>query len=162
MHPRDQHLRLIESELKKLVLPSSPDTLYEPIRYMLSIGGKRMRPLLVLMGCDLFNGDVSKALYPALAIEVFHNFTLLHDDIMDKASLRRSNPTVHVKWNESTAILAGDAMFVKAVQLMMQTDAENVKTLLDNFTDTALKVCEGQQLDMDFETRNDVSIDIFT
>lgn len=117
-----------------------------------------MRPLLVLMGCEMFNGDRNKAINPALAVEVFHNFTLLHDDIMDKATLRRTKPTVHVKWNESTAILSGDAMFVKAIQLLMQTDEKYIQPLFTVFTATALKVCEGQQLDMDFEKR-DVSID---
>src|SRR6185436_17303468 len=131
---------------------------YEPIRYMLSLGGKRMRPLLVLMGCDMFKGNVEKAVPAALGIELFHNFTLLHDDIMDKAPLRRSKQTVHEKWNVNTAILSGDAMFVKSFQLMMMTDDSIVKEVVDIFSRTAIEVCEGQQLDMNFENHNDICI----
>lgn len=150
--------QLIDDKLQQVHFPENPSTLYDPIRYMLSIGGKRMRPLLVLMGCDLFRGDINKAIHPALAVEVFHNFTLLHDDIMDKAPVRRNKATVHAKWNQNIAILSGDAMFVKAIQLLMQTDADKISSLVDVFTKTALEVCEGQQLDMDFEISSDVSL----
>ena len=151
--------QLIHDKLLQVPFPSHPASLYDPIRYMLSIGGKRMRPLLVLMGCDLYKGNIDKAINPALAVEVFHNFTLLHDDIMDNAPVRRSKPTVHAKWNSNIAILSGDAMFVKAIQLLMQTDETKITALTEIFTATALEVCEGQQLDMDFESRTDVSLD---
>lgn len=117
-----------------------------------------MRPLLTLIGCKVFNQDVSMALHPALGIELFHNFTLLHDDIMDKAPLRRGNPTVHEKWNDSVAILSGDALFIKAYQELIQTRPEVLPRTLEIFNRTALEICEGQQLDMEFEDREDVSI----
>lgn len=148
----------IYNALQELDIKGSPYELYEPIEYVLSIGGKRIRPALVLMGCDLFNGDTDKALPPALGIEVFHNFTLLHDDIMDNAPIRRSKPTVHEKWNINTAILSGDAMFVKAYQLVAQVGEDILRPVLGLFSKTALEVCEGQQMDMNFEGRKDVSI----
>ena len=158
MHEVKVLRQLLDDRLQNLDFPVQPANLYDPIRYMLAIGGKRMRPLLVLMGCELFNGDLSKAMNPALGVEVFHNFTLLHDDIMDNAPLRRTKQTVHEKWNVSVAILSGDAMYVKAVQLVMHTDEKHIRPLLDLFNKTALQVCEGQQLDMDFESRKDVSL----
>ena len=133
--------------------------LYEPIRYMLSLGGKRLRPALLLMSTELFGGDYLKALPPALAIEVFHNFSLLHDDIMDKAPLRRSKPTVYKKWNTDIAILSGDAMLVKSYELVTKVDDLYLRKVLAVFNTTALEVCEGQQLDMNFEKRNDVTIE---
>lgn len=151
--------QLIDEKLKLIEFPEHPVSLYEPVKYMLSIGGKRIRPLLVLIASDLFKGDINKAINPALAIEVFHNFTLLHDDIMDNAPVRRNKVTVHEKWNSNIAILSGDAMFVKAIQLLLQTDESKIKSITDVFTATALEVCEGQQLDMDFESRKDVSLD---
>jgi geranylgeranyl diphosphate synthase type II len=132
--------------------------LYEPISYILSIGGKRMRPALLLLACDLFGGEVDKAIEPALAIEVFHNFTLMHDDIMDKAPLRRGKATVHEKWNTNVAILSGDAMMVEANRMMMLVDDSILRNVLNVFNDTATGVCEGQQIDMSFEQRNDVAI----
>lgn len=149
----------VEEELKKLSFNSSPAALYEPIRYFLGLGGKRLRPVLVLFGCDLFGGDVKKALKAAAGYEVFHNFTLLHDDIMDNAPLRRMKETVHSKWNINTAILSGDAMFVKAMELVAQTDDKVVRNVLELFCATALQVCEGQQADMDFESSSEVTID---
>lgn len=137
----------------------SPGNLYEPIRYILSLGAKRMRPQLLLMGCDLFGKPTDTALGPAMGIEFFHNFTLMHDDIMDNAPLRRSNATVHQKWNSNIAILSGDAMFVQSVQLMMQVEESLLKPILELFCKTAIEVCEGQQLDMDFETIADVKIE---
>lgn len=135
-----------------------PDTLYEPIRYIMSLGGKRLRPVLALMACQLFKGDTGKALLPALGLEVFHNFTLLHDDVMDKADMRRGKPTVHAKWNSNVAILSGDAMFALACRLVCHAPVSCQAAVLDAFNDLAIGVCEGQQYDMDFETRDDVSM----
>jgi geranylgeranyl diphosphate synthase type II len=131
--------------------------LYEPVKYILSIGGKRMRPVLALMGADVFQNDSKAAVPVALGVEIFHNFTLLHDDIMDNAPLRRGIATVHEKWNNNSAILSGDAMFVLAVQQVAKTPY-NVSESLELFNKTALEVCEGQQSDMDFENRTDVSL----
>ncbi|GAA4091047.1 polyprenyl synthetase family protein [Mucilaginibacter panaciglaebae] len=150
---------LIDNAVTQLKYPPYPAELYEPIYYILSMGGKRMRPALLLMACDLFGGDVEKALPPALAIEVFHNFTLMHDDIMDNAPLRRGKTTVHERWNQNAAILSGDVMLIEGYKLMMQVEDRLLRIILDIFNDTAVGVCEGQQLDMDFETRNDVKID---
>jgi geranylgeranyl diphosphate synthase type II len=152
------HQQLIEAALKDKSYGASPKELYEPIDYIMSLGGKRMRPLFVLMGCDLMGGNVSKALHTALAVEIFHNFTLMHDDIMDKAPLRRGKSTVHEKWNDNIAILSGDAMMVKAYQELCKSDATLLPTLLSVFSDTAIKVCEGQQLDMNYERLSKVSI----
>ena len=148
----------VDEEIKLLEFNSTPDDLYNPITYMLSLDAKRMRPVLVLCGCELFNGDITSAMMPALGIEVFHNFTLLHDDIMDNAPLRRNHQTIHAKWNVNVAILSGDAMFVKACQLMMQVPDEVVRPVISLFHSTALQVCEGQQIDMDFEKAENVSI----
>ncbi|HWZ03280.1 MAG TPA: polyprenyl synthetase family protein [Mucilaginibacter sp.] len=150
---------LISEAVDKLNLPASPDTLYEPVSYILSLGGKRMRPALLLMACDLFGGDVNAAISPALAIEVFHNFTLMHDDIMDNAPLRRGKTTVHERWGHNTGILSGDAMLVLSYQLMMEVQNHLLREVLDVFNTTALGVCEGQQLDMDFEQRAEVHVD---
>jgi len=150
---------LINDAVGKLSYPAYPADLYEPISYILSIGGKRMRPALLLLACDLFGGDVEKAIEPALAIEVFHNFTLMHDDIMDKAPLRRGKATVHEKWNANVAILSGDAMMVEANRMMMKVNDAILRKVLDVFNDTATGVCEGQQIDMSFEQRNDVNIE---
>lgn len=136
-----------------------PKNLYEPIHYILNLGGKRIRPVLMLMSCDLFGGNYKDALDASLAIEMFHNFSLVHDDIMDHAPLRRGKLTVHEKWDLNTGILSGDAMLVLANQLFESYDAQTYKRLMKLFNETALMVCEGQQLDIDFETRNDVSLD---
>jgi len=149
---------LISDELDRIEYPKNPSLLYEPIDYILGLGGKRMRPILVLMAYQLFDKDVKKAISPALAIEVFHNFTLLHDDIMDNAPLRRGQKTVHEKWNSNVAILSGDTMLVQAYQLIAEVDNTIVKQVLAVFSKAAIEVCEGQQLDMDFETQSDVSI----
>lgn len=148
----------IEQALKDKKYGSHPKELYEPIEYIMSLGGKRMRPVFVFVGCDLFGGDVSKAIHPALAIEMFHNFTLVHDDIMDNAPLRRSQPTVHEKWNENIAILSGDALIIKAYQELCKCDLDLLPQLLEIFNDTAIKICEGQQLDMNFEQLPKISI----
>ena len=149
---------LISGELNCIKYPKTPLSLYEPIEYILDLGGKRMRPILVLMASQLFGKNIEKAIPPALAIEIFHNFTLLHDDIMDNAPLRRGQKTVHEKWNNNIAILSGDTMLVQAYQLMTDVDNTIVKKVLAVFSKAAIEVCEGQQLDMDFETQLDVSI----
>ena len=150
---------LISDELGKIEYPKNPSSLYEPIDYILGLGGKRMRPILVLMAHQLFDKNIEKAISPALAIEVFHNFTLLHDDIMDNAPLRRGQQTVHEKWNNNVAILSGDTMLVQAYQLMADVDKAIIKQVLAVFSKAAIEVCEGQQWDMDFETQLDVSIE---
>ena len=150
---------IISDAVTELAYPEYPAQLYEPIRYILSLGGKRMRPALLLMACDLFGGDVYKAVSPALAIEVFHNFTLMHDDIMDNAPLRRGKTTVHERWNKNVAILSGDAMMVESNKLMMQVDDNILRQVMDVFNQTAIGVCEGQQVDMDFEQQQDVQVE---
>ena len=155
-----EDLQVIISEaINKLALPDSPAALYEPISYILSLGGKRMRPALLLVACDLFGGDAGAAISPALAIEVFHNFTLMHDDIMDNAPLRRGSVTVHERWNKNVGILSGDVMLVQSYKLMMQVEGSLLRPVLDVFNATAIGVCEGQQLDMGFEERDNVGID---
>lgn len=135
-----------------------PASLYDPIHYILDLGGKRLRPLLTLMTADAFNGDYKKALNAALSVEIFHNFSLIHDDIMDDAPLRRGKATVHEKWDINTGILSGDAMLIMAYQLFEYYDANTFQELAKLFSKTALQVCEGQQYDMDFENRDDVSV----
>lgn len=150
---------VINSHINEIKLPELPPNLYEPIRYMLSLEAKRLRPSLVLMGCNVYSESIQAAIYPALAVEVFHNFTLIHDDIMDRSDLRRNHPTVHVKWNSSVAILSGDAMLIKAYELMSHPSVVNLNQILPVFNETALKVCEGQQFDMDYEGCAGISID---
>ncbi len=150
---------LIKNEIEKSNFIKKPINLYEPIEYTMEMGGKRIRPLLCLMATQLFNGDVYKAIKPALGLEIFHNFTLLHDDIMDNADVRRNRPTVHKKWNENVGILSGDAMLINAYQYISQCDKDILPELLKLFNEVAIGVCEGQQYDMDFEERIDVSVD---
>ncbi|WP_184543381.1 polyprenyl synthetase family protein [Mucilaginibacter sp. FT3.2] len=150
---------LVSKAVDTLTFPAYPADLYEPISYILALGGKRLRPCLLLMACDLFGGEVESAIEPALAIEVFHNFTLMHDDIMDKAPLRRGKVTVHEKWNANVAILSGDAMMVEANKFMMKVDDAILRRVMNVFNETATGVCEGQQIDMSFEQRNNVQID---
>lgn len=135
-----------------------PKNLYQPIAYILRLGGKRLRPVLTLMASEIFGGKAEEALNAALAVEIFHNFSLVHDDIMDKAPLRRGQPTVHAKWDLNTGILSGDAMLILAYQFFENYDAETFKKLAKLFSKTALEVCEGQQYDVDFETRNNVTV----
>ena len=149
---------ILDKEIKNLALPEHPDSLYAPINYIMGLPAKRMRPLLVLIGYQLFDNDVERALSPAIAIELFHNFTLLHDDIMDNAPLRRGMPTVHKKWNNNTAILSGDVMMIQAYRFINQLESSCLFEVLNIFNNMAIKVCEGQQLDMDFEEKDDVSI----
>ncbi len=137
--------------------PKQPAGLYEPISYTMSLGGKRLRPVLALMACDAFAGSADRAIDAAVGIELYHNFTLLHDDVMDKADMRRGCPTVHVKWNDNTAILSGDAMLTMACQYIARTPADVLPRVLDIFNRTAMEVYEGQQYDVDFEQRNDVT-----
>jgi geranylgeranyl diphosphate synthase, type II len=158
VRPVSELSSLIETRLNELDLNRTPHDLYQPVSYMLSLRAKRTRPVLLLAGCDMFGGNLDHALSPAAGIEVFHNFTLLHDDIMDNAPLRRSHQTVHKRWNPNVAILSGDAMFVLACQLMMQTRDECLREVLEIFHRTAIEVCEGQQMDMDFERMEKVSI----
>jgi|ERR1035437_7729551 geranylgeranyl diphosphate synthase type II len=152
----------INEEIEKLSVELSlpPAELYEPIRYMLSLGGKRIRPLFVLMACDLFEGNTGDAIAPALAVELFHNFTLVHDDIMDNAPLRRNKPTVHSKWNIPTAILSGDVMMVKAYQIICgsKLSPKIFDSVLSIFNDMAIKVCEGQQWDVNYEQLHKISV----
>jgi len=146
------------SYLEGFTKKREPETLYTPINYILQLGGKRLRPVLTLMSANIFNGDYKKALNAALSVEVFHNFSLVHDDIMDDAPLRRGHKTVHEKWDINTGILSGDAMLIMAYQLFENYDAKTFQALAKLFSKTALEVCEGQQYDVDFETRNDVTI----
>ena len=147
----------LQHELQSIQYGQNPPELYDPIRYIMQLGGKRMRPLLTLMGAYLFTDDWQKAVRPALGVEVFHNFTLMHDDIMDQAPLRRGQPTVHEKWNGNVAILSGDVMLVNAYQLLLNVEADKLAHALARFSRTAAEVCEGQQMDMNFETRWDVT-----
>lgn len=149
-------LEKINDYIKNLPLGREPHGLYEPIEYVLSLGGKRIRPMLMLMAYELWKDDSEKILPQAVALETFHNFTLLHDDVMDNADVRRGKPTVHKKWNENTAILSGDNMLVLAFKWMQQCPSDKMPAVLGTFTDTAIEIDEGQQLDIDFEERDDV------
>jgi len=153
------YTELISNYIQNQNLIKNPKSLYEPINYILNLGGKRIRPVLTLMSCDVFGADVNKALPAAMAVEVFHNFSLVHDDIMDNAPLRRGKQTVHEKWNVNTAILSGDAMLILAYQYFAEYQPQVYKELVEVFTRTALEVCEGQQWDVDFEERDDVQIE---
>ena len=150
---------ILETAVRNLKFPENPKQLYDPITYIINLGGKRIRPLLVLMSTELFGKDANEAIHAAMAIEVFHNFTLVHDDIMDNAPLRRGKATVHEKWSTNTAILSGDVMMVEANKNLAKVNPLFLKNVLDTFNATAQGVCEGQQLDMEFEDREDVTID---
>jgi len=158
MHAPSELLKYIEKAIESTTYPQYPGNLYEPISYIMNLGGKRLRPIMLLMSAELFGCDPEKAVPAAMAIETFHNFTLIHDDIMDNAPLRRGCQTVHEKWNSNTAILSGDVMMVEANKHITNVHISVLKPALDTFNATAQGVCEGQQLDMDFEVRNDVSI----
>ncbi|MBI9061158.1 MAG: polyprenyl synthetase family protein [Marinilabiliaceae bacterium] len=150
---------IVEKELSAQQFVEQPEGLYLPIEYILGVGGKRIRPTLCLAGCYLFNDEIKPAIKPALGLEIFHNFTLLHDDVMDNADVRRNQATVHIKWNPNTAILSGDAMLIKAYQYIADLNTNSLPSVMALFNQTALEVCEGQQYDMEFETRQDVSVD---
>ncbi len=152
-------LQEIEQEIKAFNFPQKPRELYEPIEYSMSLGGKRLRPIMCLAACSLFTDDYKQAMSAALAIEMFHNFTLLHDDVMDNADLRRNQPTVKAKYGQNVAILSGDEMLIEAYKLLAQTDSPMFSLIMSTFSETATQVCEGQQYDMDFEKRNDVTLD---
>jgi len=158
MHAIDQFQDFFITYLEKQTITKEPENLYDPIAYILGLGGKRIRPVLTLMTTEVFNGDYKKALPAAMAVEVFHNFSLVHDDIMDDAPLRRGNTTVHEKWDINTGILSGDAMLILAYQYFEQYEPVIFMRLAKLFSKTALEVCEGQQWDVDFETRDDVTI----
>lgn len=147
----------VEQEIAHIAYTQQPEELYKPIEYIMSLGGKRLRPVLTLMACNMFGGESQKAIKAALAIEMFHNFTLVHDDIMDNADIRRGQPTVHIKWNQTIAILSGDLMMIKATDLLCETETNDLRTLISVFNKTAAEVCEGQQWDMNFETQNNVT-----
>jgi geranylgeranyl diphosphate synthase, type II len=150
----------VETEITRLgSMNKQPGELYDPIYYILNLGGKRIRPVSSLMACNLFTEDVAPAIKPAVAMEVFHNFTLIHDDIMDNAAVRRNKPTVHERWNNNVGILSGDAMQIISYQLLSSCAPELLASLLQLFNTTALEVCEGQQYDMNFASRNDVTLD---
>lgn len=151
---------LFQDYLENLSYAREPMGLYEPVKYVLGIGGKRIRPTLMLLAYNLFKEDVHSVLSQAMGLETYHNFTLLHDDLMDKADRRRGMPTVHKRWDENTAILSGDAMVMLAYQFMMKDcPAMYVRSVMDVFSQTALEICEGQQWDMEFENRQDVTVD---
>jgi geranylgeranyl diphosphate synthase type II len=152
---------VINEKIRSITIGGEPRGLFEPIEYVLSLGGKRIRPALCLLGYQLFKDDEpgDDVIFPAIGLEVFHNFTLLHDDVMDKAAMRRNMPTVHKKWDENTAILSGDAMMIKAYQYMAMCPDPVLPEVMNVFNELALGVCEGQQYDMDFERRNDVTVD---
>lgn len=155
----DEILKLVNKYLDNLSNDRKPSSLYEPIRYVLSMGGKRIRPVLMLLSYNMFRENPEEILMPACALETYHNYTLLHDDLMDNADLRRGHETVHRKWDANTAILSGDSMLVLAYQRMAQCDKQKMPEVLSLFTETALEIGEGQQYDMDFEHRNDVTED---
>lgn len=161
MHTIKELEKLVSEEINREILRlnnTEPRNLYEPIGYTLSMGGKRLRPVMVLLACNLFTNEIGNAMPAALAVEVFHNFTLLHDDIMDKADMRRNSQSVHKKYNENIAILSGDAMSIMAYSYLQKCETQNLSNMIRLFSQTALEVCEGQQFDMDFESRMDVSI----
>ena len=151
-------LNQVENYLAQMEMPAEPELLYTPITYSMAGGGKRLRPVLLLLSYGLFADDYQRALPAAAAVEVFHNFTLLHDDIMDNALLRRGKPSVFAKWGKNVAILSGDAMMIAAYQLLGRTQTADLQPILSAFSQTAIEVCEGQQYDMDFETKQKVSV----
>ena len=157
MYLPNQLSQRINQYIKELAFSRKPQGLYNPIEYVLSPGGKRIRPVLMLMAYNLYRDDVEAIFDPATAIEVYHNYTLLHDDLMDRADMRRGKATVHKVWNDNAAILSGDAMLVLAYQYMARVKTDCLKPVMDLFSQTALEICEGQQLDMEFETRHDVT-----
>ncbi len=162
MHSPTELQDLIEKAIPLIEYPKHPKDLYAPIRYIMGLGGKRIRPVMVLMATELFTNEIGKAMDVALAIETFHNFTLVHDDIMDNAPLRRNKQTVHEKWGINNAILSGDVMMVESNKHLSKVDANVLKPVLDAFNAIAQGVCEGQQLDMEFEQRSDVSIEEYS
>lgn len=159
MYTSKEIIAFVREQVEKMNIKATPAGLYDPIRYVLSMGGKRLRPVLMLMAYNLYREDIERIVPLALGLETYHNYTLLHDDLMDHADMRRGHLTVHKKWNENTAILSGDSMLVLAYSMMQQAPAEHLAAVLDLFTRTALEIGEGQQYDIDFVERNDVTED---
>lgn len=159
MRSLSQLQQIIHAAFQEISFPDQPDLLYAPIKYTLDLGGKRIRPMLVLIACEMLDGDPGECIPAAVGIELFHNFTLLHDDIMDTAPLRRGKPTVYKKWNSNVAILSGDTLFAVSFQYLMQTKEDVRFEILELVNTTAIQVCEGQQYDMDFETQSTVTVD---
>ena len=159
MYKSEELLKKVNEALDGLVYDRKPSTLYDPIRYVLSLGGKRVRPVLMLLAYNLYREDPERIMTQAIALETYHNFTLLHDDLMDNADLRRGHETVHRKWNPNQAILSGDTMLLQAFQRMGKCEADKLQKVIGLFTETTLEIDEGQQLDVEFETRNDVTED---
>ena len=157
MYSSSELMQMVNKAIESLPYDRKPQSLYAPIQYVLSLGGKRLRPVLMLMAYNMYKEDVEHIMMPAIAIETYHNFTLLHDDLMDRAEVRRGNPCVHVKWDDNTAILSGDNMLVLAFSRMIQCNDKYMPSVLRLFTETALEIDEGQQYDIDFETRSDVT-----
>lgn len=155
----NEYRKMANDEIAAIPYPATPKGLYEPISYTMDLGGKRLRPALVMMACEALGGDINKALKAAVGLELFHNFTLLHDDVMDKADVRRGKPTVHRRWNENTAILSGDAMLTMATQYVAQVEPAVLPAVMELFNRTAMEIYEGQQYDMDFEVRNNVTVE---
>lgn len=154
----EEVLDIVNANIETIKFETKPESLFEPISYILSLGGKRVRPALSLMSYNLYKDDLTRIMPIALAIEIFHNFTLLHDDLMDRADMRRGKPTVHIKWNDNTAVLSGDAMLIEAYREIAKTETEFLPQALELFTTTATEICCGQQYDMEFEQRMDVTI----
>ena len=152
---------LINDHISNIDLPKEPVNLYDPIRYMLAQKGKWIRPELCLLSCEMFNGNVKNAIHPAIAFELLHNFTLVHDDIMDESELRRGHPTIYKKWGANTAILAGDVFFAHAYQYLMQYKSIGINKIISIFTSTIIRICEGQQMDMDFEKELKIKPDMY-
>lgn len=155
----EQYRELINERLSKVVIKSQPASFYDPVRYVLEAGGKRIRPILVILACQVSGGSVESCLDAAVAVEILHNFTLVHDDIMDKDDLRRNRETVHKKWDEATAILAGDGLVVLAYHYLFKTEQGDMKTIANIFTNGIIDVCEGQALDKEFEGRYDIGLE---
>ena len=159
MYSFNESREIINNTISKINFADDPAELFDPIKYTLSTGGKRLRPALVLMSCELFSGKIDEAIKPALGIEMFHNFTLLHDDIMDKSPIRRNKPTIHKKWNENIAILSGDVMSILSYKYITKCNKEILASVIDLFSQTAIMVCKGQQYDMNFEALQTVTVD---
>lgn len=159
MEKLSRYQQLIDARIERTLFEGKPASLYDPLNYLMGLGGKRLRPMLTLIACDMMHGDINKALLPALGLEVFHNYTLMHDDIMDQAPLRRGQTTVHEKWNTPTAILAGDLMLVKAYESLMKSEGIARIKILELFNKTATEICEGQQFDMEFESMDEVAVE---
>ncbi|MDR1594214.1 MAG: polyprenyl synthetase family protein [Prevotellaceae bacterium] len=160
MYSAEDIKELVEKSLKGLQYPDGPSELYAPVTYSLSVGGKRIRPILTLLSCNLFTDRITdKCILPATGIEIFHCFTLVHDDIMDKADMRRNQPSIHKKWNTNTAILSGDAMCIESYKLLSYAETAKIHDILHNFNKAALNVCEGQQYDMNYENKTTITED---